>query len=95
MTSYEEAREIDRRLNASPDPTEMRALITRRRLIRAGLAFEQAIEQVELDHPTGPVGSAYLTIEEWRRSAASDRPPARSDRSGGRPARSGPTDPTR
>lgn len=67
MTSYEEAREIDRALNVATDPAEMARLITRRRLVRAGMSFEAALEQVELDHPIGPIGPAYLTIEEWRR----------------------------
>lgn len=46
-----EAREIDRRLNATRDPAEMRRLITRRRLVRAALAFEAAMARLERENP--------------------------------------------
>ena len=39
MTDYDQAREIDRRLNATRDPAEMARLITRRKLVRAALGF--------------------------------------------------------
>jgi hypothetical protein len=54
-----EAREIDRALNATRDPAEMRRLITRRRLVRAGLAFEAALQQFEERHPVGLVRDSF------------------------------------
>jgi hypothetical protein len=54
-----EARAIDRALNATRDPAEMRRLITRRRLVRAGLAFEAALEQYERRNPVGPVRDSF------------------------------------
>jgi hypothetical protein len=55
----DESRALDRRLNAATDPAEMRALITRRRLVRAGLAFEQAMQHHEARHPVGPVRDSF------------------------------------
>lgn len=52
-----EAREIDRALNATRDPGTMRALITRRRLIRSGMAFERAIELIQDDHRIRPAAA--------------------------------------
>jgi hypothetical protein len=46
-----EARDLDRKLNAATDPAEMRALITRRRLVRAGMAFDHAMQQFERSSP--------------------------------------------
>lgn len=51
MIDLTEARAIDRAMNATRDPAEMRALITRRRLVRAGLAFEFAMERLERENP--------------------------------------------
>jgi hypothetical protein len=45
------ARAIDKALNAARDPAEMRRLITRRRLIRAGMTFEQSLAQYERSNP--------------------------------------------
>jgi hypothetical protein len=56
---YAESRDLDRRLNAATDPAEMRALITRRKLVRAGLSFERAIRQYERRHPVGPVRDSF------------------------------------
>jgi hypothetical protein len=57
-----EAREIDRALNATRDPAEMRRLITRRRLVRAGLAFEAALAVYERRNPVGPVRDSFLFV---------------------------------
>jgi hypothetical protein len=51
MDSRSEARAIDRALNAARDPEAMKALISRRRLIRAGMTFEQSLEQYERNNP--------------------------------------------
>lgn len=67
MTDYEESREIDRALNATRDPAEMRRLIGLRRLIRASLEFQHTIDQIARDVAPGPVEPACRTIEEWRR----------------------------
>lgn len=56
MSDYDQARAIDRALNAATDPAEMRAFITRRRLVRAGLEFEAAIRQYGERNPVGPIG---------------------------------------
>ena len=45
------ARELDRRLNEARDPAEMRALITRRKLVRAGMEFEAALAAYERANP--------------------------------------------
>lgn len=66
MDSMTEAREIDRALNVARDPETMRALITRRRLLRAGLEFERVVEEIRADAPVGPIEPACKTIEEWR-----------------------------
>jgi hypothetical protein len=59
---YAESRDLDRRLNAATDPAEMRRLITARKLNRAGLAFEQALQQYEERHPVGPVRESFTII---------------------------------
>jgi hypothetical protein len=59
MSDHDQARAIDRRLNATRDPAEMRALITRRRLVRAGLEFEAALRQYEERNPVGPIGDTF------------------------------------
>lgn len=64
---FAEAREIDRALNAATDPAEMRSLISRRRLVRAALDFDRAMELIEIDHPIQHIEPAFKTIEEWRR----------------------------
>jgi hypothetical protein len=59
MDSRSEARDLDRRLNAATDPAEMKALISRRRLVRAACEFEHAMEQYERRHPVGPVRDSF------------------------------------
>ena len=54
-----EARDLDRRLNAVTDPAEMRRLITRRRLVRAALEFEAAMQRLEERNPVGPVRDSF------------------------------------
>jgi hypothetical protein len=54
-----EARAIDRALNAARDPREMASLISRRRLVRARMAFEQAMEQFERDVPLPPIRDSF------------------------------------
>ncbi len=54
-----EARDVDRRLNAATDPAEMRALIARRRLVRAGMTFEHAMEQYERRNPVAPIRDSF------------------------------------
>lgn len=66
MDAMQEVRDLDYRLNAATDPAEMRALITRRRLVRARLAFEHAIEQIRADASVESIEPAFKTIEEWR-----------------------------
>ncbi len=55
MDAMQEIRDLDRRLNAATDPAEMKALITRRRLLRAGMDFAHAVD--ELAGP-GPIRTA-------------------------------------
>jgi hypothetical protein len=62
MSMIDRAREIDRRLNAARDPREMKAAITARRLIRAGMAFEHAMEQLERRSPVGPIRESFFVI---------------------------------
>jgi hypothetical protein len=52
--TYAEDLAIARALNATRDPAEMRALIARRKLVRAGLEFEQAVRQYEASNPVRP-----------------------------------------
>ncbi len=54
-----EARELDRQLNAARDPAEMRRLITRRRLVRAGMDFDAAVKRLELELPVSPIREAF------------------------------------
>jgi hypothetical protein len=53
------ARELDRRLNACTDPGEMKALISRRRLVRAGMDFDRAMEAFERDNPLPPLRESF------------------------------------
>lgn len=66
MTAYEEYIGIGRRLNAATDPAEKKALVTRRKLVRAGLEFEFVIDQIARDSSPLRVEPACKTIEEWR-----------------------------
>jgi len=66
MIDTTEAREIDRALNAATDPGEMRRLITRRRLVRAGLDFEHAMQEFERDNPVRPVPETFRPIRPAR-----------------------------
>lgn len=50
-TDLDEARDLDRALNATTDPGEMRTLISRRRLVRAALDFDQAMRDFEAENP--------------------------------------------
>jgi hypothetical protein len=59
---YEESRDLDRRLNAATDPAEMRRLITRRKLNRAGLEFETALRQYERANPLPVVVDRLVVI---------------------------------
>jgi hypothetical protein len=51
MDSMAEDLAISRALDATRDPAEMRALITRRKLVRAGAEFELAIARYERSSP--------------------------------------------
>jgi hypothetical protein len=55
----DESRELDRRLNAATNPVEMAELIRRRRLVRAGLDFEEAVRQFERANPVRPVRETF------------------------------------
>jgi hypothetical protein len=55
----EEARDLDRRLNAATDPAEMRALIARRRLVRRGMEFDAAMAEFERSNPVGPIRDGF------------------------------------
>jgi hypothetical protein len=59
MDAIHEVRDLDRRLNAATDPAEMRALISRRRLVRAGLDFDFALRQSEGRNPVGPLRDSF------------------------------------
>jgi hypothetical protein len=59
MTDVDQARDLDRRLNAATDPAEMRTLILRRRLVRAGMSFSAALQQFERDNPVGPLEDSF------------------------------------
>lgn len=50
-TMIEEARRLDRALNAARDPEEMKTLIGQRRLARAGMAFDHAMSAYEEANP--------------------------------------------
>jgi hypothetical protein len=58
----QEVRDLDRRLNAATDPAEMKAPIGRRRLVRAGLEFDQAMRQFEERNPVGPLRDSFSFV---------------------------------
>ena len=60
MSAYDQARDIDRRLNAATDPDEMRRLIGQRRLVRAELEFQHAMQQYRREHPSEPATAFRL-----------------------------------
>lgn len=62
MSGTDESRDLDRRLNAATDPAEMRALITRRKLVRAGLEFEQAMRRYERKNPVPAFVDRYPIV---------------------------------
>lgn len=66
MDTMREARDLDRRLNAATDPAEMRDLIRQRRLVRAALQFEHAMEEFERANPVGPIGETLRLIRPVR-----------------------------
>jgi hypothetical protein len=45
--TIDQAREVDRQLDAATDPAEMKALIARRRMIRARMSLEFAVMEHE------------------------------------------------
>jgi hypothetical protein len=49
------ARESDREMNRARTPDEMRDSVHRRRMVRAGMAFDHAMEQFERDNPVRPI----------------------------------------
>jgi hypothetical protein len=57
MSDYDQARALDRELNATRDPQRMRELISRRRLVRAALSFDEAMRQYERDNPIPPAAT--------------------------------------
>jgi hypothetical protein len=59
MSDYDQARAIDRELNATRDLQRMRELITRRRLIRAGLELQHAMERLAGRSPVGPIRDSF------------------------------------
>lgn len=59
MPDTTEARALDKALSAARDPREMASLISRRRLCRAGMAFERAMQQYERSAPVGPIRDSF------------------------------------
>jgi hypothetical protein len=57
-----EARDLDRKLNAATDPAEMARLIGRRRLVRAGMSFERALEEYERRNPVPPLRDSFPLV---------------------------------
>ena len=55
MSDYDQAREIDRRLNAARTFEEMRDAVHARRLVRAAMDFDHAMQQFEERNPVGPL----------------------------------------
>jgi hypothetical protein len=62
MSDYEQDLAISKALNATRDPVEMRRLLTRRKLVRAGLEFEAAIAAYERANPVRPVADSFPTV---------------------------------
>jgi hypothetical protein len=61
MTSelIERARQCDRECDAARTPEEMRRAISRRKLVRAEMEFQRAIDAYDAANPIGPIADSF------------------------------------
>ena len=62
-TLIEQALECDRQLKAARTPAAMRQAISQRRLVRAEMEFQRAIDAHEQANPVGTIAESFRVIE--------------------------------